>query len=117
MKVKELYESLGGDYAGAMSRLLKEERIVKYLNRFLTVSDYQEMVDGINAQDWSKAFMFSHNMKGMSLNLGLTELGRVSSDICEQFRNGAPSGDVSGMLADVTAEYEKTLDAIRQLEV
>ena len=35
MTLKECYEAMGADYEAVMGRLRKEERILKYLTKFL----------------------------------------------------------------------------------
>jgi HPt (histidine-containing phosphotransfer) domain-containing protein len=115
MTVQECYESIKGDYEGVKGRLLTDERIQKYLVKFSNATDYQQMVDAINQEDYELAFRMSHNLKGVSLNLGITQLQKTSEVLCEEFRNGKPKNDITGLLDAVTDEYNRTIDAIRSL--
>ena len=45
MSIQELYDVLEGDYQGTMGRLMKEDRIKKYLGKFIDAGDYQEVWD------------------------------------------------------------------------
>lgn len=116
MTVKEFYEELNGDYEGTMSRLLKEERMVKYLRKLPDGPDYPDLMRNLAAENWPEAFRNVHTIKGVALNLGLSALAKVSSDLCEEIRNGPPQIDLTEMTEAVTAEYQKTLDCIAGLD-
>jgi HPt (histidine-containing phosphotransfer) domain-containing protein len=106
---------MNGDYEGVKGRLLTDERIKKYLIKFSNATDYQQMVDAIEKDDYDLAFRMSHNLKGVSLNLGITQLQKTSEVLCEEYRNGKPQNDVTGLLQAVTDAYHATLDAIQGL--
>ena len=116
MTLQEFYEEIHGNYAEVSSRLMNDKRIYKYLYKFKDCSDYSDLMNALAAENWEDAFRFSHNLKGMCLNLSLSALATVSSDLCEEFRNGPPKKDVSSMVADVTSEYEKVLAALAVLD-
>lgn len=114
MNVKEFYTKIGGDYEGVFSRMMKDERIEKFLVKFLDGTDHRELHTALEAKNYPDAFRFVHNLKGVGLNLGLTKLASVSSDLCETMRPGvAPQVDITGMLAAVDAEYEHVCAEIR----
>lgn len=116
MDIKEFYKQVDGDYEGTLSRLLKEERILKYLQRLSTSGDYEGMLKGIEESNQETAFRFSHNLKGVSLNLGLSKLADSSSRLCDEYRNGIPDHDVSELLQEVQEDYAKAIDLISQIE-
>lgn len=107
MNVKEFYAKTGGDYEGVFSRLMTDARIEKYLLKFAEGTDYNGLQESLAVQNYPDAFRFSHNLKGVSLNLGLTKMAAVSSELCEELRAGvAPKNDITGMVAAVSAEFE-----------
>lgn len=116
MNVKEFYAAVGGNYDEAMGRLLTEKRIVKYLRKLPETGDVAAMNEAFAGGNWEEAFRFSHNVKGVSLNLSLTALGQAASELCETVRGGAPQVDFSGLLADVNQKYEAITAAIAELE-
>lgn len=116
MNVKEFYAAVGGNYDEAMGRLLTEKRIVKYLRKLPETGDVAAMNEAFANGNWEEAFRFSHNVKGVSLNLSLTALGLAASELCETVRGGAPQADFSGLLADVNKKYEAIAAAIAELE-
>lgn len=49
----------------------------------------------------------------MQINLGFTQLFKVSSDLTEELRGGAPDeAKLPELLEKVSSEYKKTVDAI-----
>ena len=116
MTVQEFYAAIHGDYDAAMQRLMKEERIVKYLRKFVEGEDYNNLLLALREKHYEDAFRFSHNLKGMSLNLELTGLGEVSDTLCNLFRNGKETEDYQTELDAVTAAYQTVVDAVRALD-
>ena len=112
MSIPELYTELAGDYAGTMSRLMKEDRIVKYLTKFTQAQDYNDLMANLEIKNYADAFRNVHTLKGVSLNLGLSKLAEVSSALTEALRNGDPVVDISGMVEDVKNEYKRTIDIL-----
>lgn len=115
MTAKECYEFMNGDYEDVEGRLLTEERIIKYLNRFKESQEYSLMVEALEEENYEVAFRAVHNLKGISLNLGFTGLIKASTELCESLRNGKPTGDISPLLAEVTKEYNLVIDAVKEL--
>lgn len=116
MTVKEFYDSVGASYDEVISRLLKDERIVKYLNMFSKGTDFEDMENNLLAEKYEDAFRNIHSVKGMCLNLGITKLAAISSDLCEELRNGKPDKDISDMVKAVKEEYMFTLAKIGEIE-
>ena len=118
MTVRECYEKMGGDFDEAIGRLMKEERIVKYLGKFPLGGEINEMDQGIAAGDWPLAFRAVHTLKGMALNLSITPLAEASAELCDEIRPGvAPAHDITEMTAAVHAAYDAAVSAIRELTV
>ena len=115
MTIKECYELVGGNYEEVMGRLMKEERVIKYLGKFKADPSYQEMLTSYAAQDWETLFRASHTLKGVCYNLSLTALGDAASNVCEAVRPGvAPETDIAP-LVEVTKElYAKNIELIEE---
>ena len=117
MEIRECYEMMQGDYDDALSRLMKDERIKKYLLKFAAANDYEALVSAVDAEEWEEAFRLSHTLKGVALNLGITQFGQSSSDLCEMLRGGGqPTGDPRAALERITRDYETTMAAIAALD-
>ncbi|MCH5267964.1 MAG: Hpt domain-containing protein [Lachnospiraceae bacterium] len=115
MTVKECYEAMGGDYEDVKGRLLTDARVEKYLIKFKDANDIQKVVDSLEEQDYESAFRHVHNIKGLSLNLGLSKLRNSSDVLCEELRGGKPEGDISSLLDDMKKDFDATIAAINQL--
>jgi HPt (histidine-containing phosphotransfer) domain-containing protein len=115
MNLQECYEEMQGDYEGVKGRLLTDERIQKYLVKFSNAKDYQMMLEALEKKDYELAFRMAHNLKGVSLNLGLTKLQETSAVLCESLRDGEPKEDITGLVEEVKSTYGDTVGAIRQL--
>ena len=80
MTIKECYEKVGSDYDGVLKRLGSEALVKRFAVKFLNDPSFQELTDGLAAQDGEKAFRAAHTLKGVCLNLGFTELYKVSAE-------------------------------------
>lgn len=115
MTVRECYDSFGGDYSGVMGRLMKEERIIKYAKMFCAGDDCAQISQALKEERYEDAFRSVHNLKGMSLNLGLTPISTTSSDLCEAVRHGKPSEDPTSLLNAMVDAWNSVTTALKQL--
>lgn len=116
MDFNDFYAEVGGDYNEVISRLGKDDRIIKYLMRFSESDSLSEFDSAFTDRNCEECFRALHSIKGMCLNLGLGNLGNSSSELCEKFRNGLPDEDVSEMILKVKSDFAKTLDSINKLQ-
>ncbi len=116
MNIKECYSQFDGDYEGVLSRLMKEERIVKYVVKFVDSNEIELMKSSLDAKDYETAFRCVHNLKGIALNLGFTRLRTSSEVLCEELRGYAPKNDMTEMIANVLTAYDEICDAIKKLD-
>ncbi len=112
MDIKKCYEQFGGDYDDASMRLMSDERIERFLKRFVEIDDCGQMLEALEKKDYQTAFMKAHDLKGTSSNLGFTELYSSSFELCEALRDGQPKGDVSGLARAVESDCRKIYEAV-----
>lgn len=115
MSIRDFYVIVGGSYDEIMKRLLSEQRVTKYLGKFCDDRSFDSMTEEIAQGKWEDAFRNAHNLKGLSVNLGLQRLFESSSELCEALRDGEPSIDIQPMYEQVRDDYEEAISAIRQL--
>ena len=116
MTVKECYEMFGGDYEGVLSRLMKDERILKYIKIFAAGEELNLFREALAAEKYDDAFRNVHNIKGVSLNLGLTPLHKAADVLCEVLRPcKKPDFDITQMIDDVETTFTQIKDAISLL--
>lgn len=114
MNIKEFYQAVGGNYDNVLICLGKEERIRKFVRKFPESDTVVQIKDALNKKDYESAFREAHNLKGMSINIGLVNLNKVSSDLTESLRNG-PKGNVNELFQKVESEYKHTCELISTL--
>lgn len=107
MTVRDFYANIGGDYEGTLANLLSEDRMKKYILKFADANDYTNLLAALDEQRYEDAFRFSHNIKGVCLNLGFSVLAASGSDLCEALRGGVPTDEVPALLDKVTAHYRQ----------
>ena len=115
MSIREFYATVGGNYDEIMRRLLSEERVMKYLGKFTNDKSYELLMEDIAEKRWDDAFRNAHNLKGISVNLGLQSLFLSSSELCESMRDGEPSVDIQPMYDQVRQDYATVVSALQQL--
>ena len=116
MTVEECYRAFGGDYEGTIDRLVTEELVTKYLIRFLNDPSYGSLVDAFSARGSKDrdAFQAVHTLKGLSLNLGMTQLTKSAAALTETLRFGRKP-EAEACFAQVKLDYNMTAEAIRRL--
>lgn len=117
MDVKKFYTIINGDYDGVMSRLLKEERVEKFVLMFVGDSSYKNLADALAASEYKEAFRAAHTLKGVCQNLSFTELYNAASEITEALRGASDGGEIvtdglGALLSEVTKKYNETINAI-----
>lgn len=115
MQVKECYTAMQGDYEGVIGRLLNEERVKKYLFKFLNDKSFETLKAALSRADREEAFRMAHTLKGVSQNLGLTALFQSSYDLTEALRNSM-SEDADVLFAKLEEDYHMTIAAISALQ-
>lgn len=115
MTLLECYNAMEGDYQDMMSRLPKEEMVIKFLRKFENNNDFVQMLQAIQNEKYEDVFQLSHTLKGVCANLSMTALAKSVSEICEQVRHGAPDKDLTPLVENAQRCYEKVIAAIEQL--
>lgn len=115
MTVKECYEQMNGDYDEVMSRLRKEDRVQKFVLKFLDDKSFDLLCNSLEANNGEEAFRAAHTLKGVCQNLSFTQLYHSSFEITEALRHGI-SSEAPKLLEQVKADYKLTVDAIKQLQ-
>ncbi len=116
MNIRDCYDIFGGDYDGVVARMCGEERVARFIPKFVSDPTYEELCNSIAAEDWETAFRASHTMKGVCANFGFTKLQQSSSDLCETLRSGSPNDDTMPLFEEVKKDYEVVVDALALID-
>ena len=114
MTIEECYSIMGGDWDGIKRRLGNDALIAKLSLKFLSAKEYSEIGDAINNRDWEKAFLNSHTLKGVALNLGYNELAKAASALTELLRPRKLDNprEAERLYLSITSEHNKVINAI-----
>ena len=111
------YDMVGGDLKEVRGRLMKDERIRKYLRMFPKDPSFEAFQPAFDAGDYMVAFRCAHTLKGLCANLGLGDLQRSSTEVCEALRPGVkPEKDITNLIIEMDKDYEVALEAINALD-
>lgn len=116
MELSKIYEQLHGNYEAVLKRMHTEQRIEKYLLRFLDKHFDTLILEALETKDYEQAFCESHNLKGVCASLSLDQLGESASALSEILRNGEPQEDISFLVKTMCADYKMTMDALKILK-
>ena len=119
MGVNDCYRVFDGNYEDALSRLMNDTLIEKFLKKFLNDDSYNSLSVSIENRDYHEAFKAAHTLKGVSLNLSLSRLSASASEITEYLRdcdNKIIDETVLFRLFDsVSKDYRMTVEVIEKL--
>ncbi len=115
MNLKECYGLMNGDYDGVMSRLVKEERVKKFVLKFLDDTSYQLLCTSLQEHQYDEAFRAVHTIKGICQNLGFIQLYHSSNELTEKLRNQDYT-NLDDFVEKVKRDYNEVVLAIRKLQ-
>lgn len=115
MNIKGCYEAFGGDYDDVLSRLSKEERVEKYILRFLDDQSFEQLKVALAEGNMELAFRSAHTLKGVAQNLSLTPIYETDFELTETLRNyNSVDMDLAKEQFEKTQEvYNKVIEAIK----
>lgn len=116
MTVQECYESLGEDFNEVLARLMKPELVKRFLLKFEKGTEFGELEKALEEKRYEDAFRYTHNMKGVGLNLGLSKFQKSSDILCESLRHGEPTVDIEPLIEDVRQNYSRVVQAISEID-
>lgn len=114
MTLKQLYNSIGGDYDDVVKRLISEELVSRFVARFISDESFSLLNGGMNEQNAEQAFRGAHTLKGVAQNLGFTALGKSAAELTEVLRGGSFTANANELFENVKTEYEKVVSAIKE---
>ncbi len=120
MTLRELYESIGGDYDQALRVLRMEKLMDKHIRKYIKNGAVEDLLSAGEDMDPARLFETSHAVKGVSANLGLVRLAEAASEISEEFRPGNPrrltDEQVKEKMSRIRELYALTEETIKKYE-
>lgn len=115
MTLEECYNAFGGNYRDVLARLMKEERVERFIKSFPTQDMVTPIEKSIEEGNYKQAFLDSHTLKGVCATLGISRLYKSVSDLTECMRGPELHGNPIDLLKVVKEDYKLTKDIIAQL--
>ncbi len=113
MTLKQLYNSIGGDYDDVVKRLLSEELVSRFVVKFASDDSFSLLCEGMRNRNAEQAFRGSHTLKGVAQNLGFAALGKSAAELTEALRGRTFVGS-DELFEKVKADYENVISAIEE---
>ena len=112
MTIKECYRAIGGNYDNIIARFRSDDRIQKFIYKFLEDESFINMQKALECGKIEDAFRAAHTLKGVSENLGFDKLSKSSHLITEALRTGDMNAALT-YLPHVRDDYQLTIISIK----
>lgn len=118
MTIQQCYQQLCGDYADVLRRLPSDALVERFSVKFLEDDSYPSLVQAMAQGNCEAAFRAAHTLKGVSANLGFTQLCASASQLTELLRGvtGEIPPDAAERMNQVRQDYQMTTDALRAFQ-
>lgn len=114
MNTEKFYETIGGNYAETIGRLITEERILRFVRKFPADGSFGALKDALAHGAQEEAFRAAHTLKGVAQNLGFTALYERASAVTEVLRGG--SLEVTALMPALESVYRLIVESISALD-
>ncbi|WP_295580378.1 Hpt domain-containing protein [uncultured Oscillibacter sp.] len=114
MTLKECYTLFSGDYEDTVRRLAGEARARRFALQFLADTNFSRLKTALRAGNRPEALRAAHSLKGLSLSLGFTNLGRSAAALLHPLHTGIPD-NAQELLERVAEEHRRVTAALLAL--
>ncbi len=116
MTVKNCYEQMGGSYEEILSRLMTDDRVKKFLFKFLNGDSFYQLCSAMEEKNYEEAFKAVHTLKGVSANMAFTDLTQACNKLTENLRGGQADNETEGYFEEIKKSYELVKKTIEDLQ-
>lgn len=110
---REMLEAGGVDVAGALDRMMGNERLLaRLLGKFLDDASFPRLEKALAAHDTKAAVDAAHTLKGVAGNLSVTTVYELASRQCDLLRAGSWD-EAASLMPQIATAYRAAQDAIR----
>ena len=113
MTIEELYQKLGGDYAGVCGRLPGRRFLERFLPRYLTDDSAEDLFAALQSGDSEESFRLALALKGVAGNLGFGDLEEAVTRLTEVLRAGRVTPEALRLGEVVKRRHQAVVKAIR----
>lgn len=117
MTLKQCYIALEGNYDDAISRLMNERLVTKYVLKFVEDKSFALLQSSLAEHNCAEAFRAAHTIKGVCQNLAFTKLSESACAMTERLRNVTEyDASIMPYFEKLKEDYLQTIAAIQQLD-
>lgn len=111
--IPELAEK-GVDVEGSLKRFMnKKELYEKFLYKFLEDDSFENYMKNQTEKNYERALEYIHSLKGLSANLGMNNIFKISGEIVVNMRAGMYN-NIEQLSKDLENEYNIVCDVIKR---
>lgn len=109
-------EEIGINVDEALERFSNiEDLFDSFLVKFLNYSEYNDLKEALENEQFEEAFKACHTMKGVVGNLSIIPLYKIVFEETELLRNGTDVAGAVELFPRLSAEYKRVCDLIRKV--
>ena len=120
MTIRELYQTIEGDYDQAIRTLRMDKLLDKHIRKLAHNGVIERLFDAGDVMDPNELFEAAHAIKGVTANLGLVKLSDAAADLTEEFRPGnarkMSDEEVKERIDSIREMYKVTIEGIQRYE-
>ena len=113
MTLRELYDNVGGSYEDALSRLMSDSLIDRFIRKYPQDKSYTQLIEAAAENDKELAFRAAHTLKGVAGNLGFSELAAAASELTEQLRPQTEGPDTE-LVTRITETHNRVIKGLER---
>lgn len=115
MNIEACYNKMGADYAEVKSRLPSDAFIKRFALKFLDDPTFALLEKNLAEENVDEAFRAAHTLKGITQNLGFSQLSPLAIEITEILRAGTMDG-VDNLFPQLKEKYDMTVACIKEVD-
>lgn len=115
MTVQEIYGRLGANYDDIVCRMGKEERVKRFILKLPQDGSFSRLCTAMTENNAKEAYREAHTLKGLGLNLGLTDIADKAMLLTDGLRAGIINTEAEQRFAEFAEAYGETIRYIAML--
>ena len=111
--IRAAYECIGADFDDVASRFGSPALVERFAGMFVQDKSFDELEKALAAHDAKAAFRAVHTLKGVALNLSLSNLTAPAIVVTEALRPCTLEGvDIEPLMVPLRKAYNETIAAL-----